>query len=50
MNVNARSAKKCCKMHDADYGHSNRSRPKKRFARAVKRRGEQQWKRELLGS
>jgi hypothetical protein len=50
MNVNARSAKKCCKMHDADYGHSNRANPKKRFARAVKRRGKQDWKRELIGS
>lgn len=47
MNVNPRSAKKCCKMHDADYGHSNRSNPKKRFARSVKRRDKQEFKREL---
>lgn len=48
MNVNARTAHKCCKLHDSDYGHSNRAHPKKRFARAVKRRGNQEWKREVV--
>lgn len=50
MNVNPRSAKKCCKMHDSDYGHSNRANPKKRLARAVKRRSKQEFKREVVFS
>lgn len=48
MNVNSRSAKKCCKLHGADYGHSNRSNPKKRLARAVKRRSKQEFKKGLM--
>lgn len=47
MNVNARSAKRCCKMHGADYGHTSKTNPKKRFARAVKRRSKQEFRREL---
>lgn len=47
MNVNPKSAKKCCKMHDVDYGHSNRARPKKRFARGIKRHDRQMWKKEV---
>lgn len=48
MNVNPRSARKCCKLHDADYGHSNRTNPKKRLARSIKRRSKQEFKKDVV--
>ena len=46
MLVNSKSARKCCKGCDADYGHSDNSKAKKSLKRTIRRRETRDWKRE----
>ena len=50
MLVNPRSAQRCCKYCDTDYGPNKGSRSNKernKFRRTIKRRDRQAWKREI---
>lgn len=48
MLVNAKSARKCRKNCDGDYGHSNNSKAKKNLKRTIRRRESRNWKRECI--
>jgi hypothetical protein len=47
MMVNAKSARRCCKDCDVDYGHSNNHKAKTKLKRTVRRREKQALRKEL---
>lgn len=46
MLVNSRTAKKCCKNCDVDYGHSSNGKAKTKLRRTIRRRQKQALKTE----
>lgn len=47
MLVNSRSARRCCKGCDADYGHSNVAKEKAKLKRTLRRREKQALRQEF---
>lgn len=46
MLVNSRSAHKCCKDCDVDYGHSQNRKAKTKLKRSIRRREKTEWRKD----
>lgn len=47
MLVSAKSAKRCCRGCDVDYGKSSNSKAKKAFKRQIRTQSKRAWRKEL---